>query len=313
MPSHTANKTPNSRNKTTNSSPPTAPAYPHSPGGYERGPARVDAITAMLRYPLLVIIPVVVLAVLGWVLAGKKHPSYKAEAQVLIGQPSPGTSGELPGVVQAEQALAGIYAREIDFNQVLVPLAHQFNTSPGVIASRLSAAPDPQSPLVRIFATAPNASDAVALANSASAKFAATVNSLTQTSPAANHAFGSYQKATAAYQRALAKQHDLQHQLFSRSPNASAASDPALLKASAATQIAQLHQSTLANQYQNLLAAQQNAPTLSVFESAAGAASNHASNLEIYVFGGVVAGLVIGAALATLLANRRNWQTSRAV
>ena len=43
----------------------------------------------MLRYPLLVIIPVIVLAVVGYVLAGKKHTTYKAESQVLIGSPSP--------------------------------------------------------------------------------------------------------------------------------------------------------------------------------------------------------------------------------
>jgi hypothetical protein len=106
---------------------------------------------------------------------------------------------------------------------------------------------------------------------------------------------------------ALAKQQNLQNQFSATDP-----SNPALLQAAAATQIAQLHETTLANQYQGLQAAQQNAPTLSVFESAPGASSNRKSNLEIYVFGGVVAGLLIGAALATLLANRRTWRTAGA-
>ncbi len=92
----------------------------------------------------------------------------------------------------------------------------------------------------------------------------------------------------------------------------SVSSNPALQQAAAATQAAQLHVTTLANQYQSLQAAQQSAPTLSVFESAASATSNRTSNLEIYVFGGVVAGLVIGAALATLIANRRTWRTAPA-
>jgi len=306
MPSHTANET-------TNSNPPSAPTYPSTSAGRARGPARVDAISAMLRYPILVIISVIVLGGAGWLVADKKQTGYQAEAQVLIGQPSPGTSGELPGVVQAEQALAAIYAREIDFNQVLAPLARQFNTNPAEVASRLSAAPDPQSPLVRIYATGPNESDAVALANGAATKFATTVNALTQSNAAANHAFASYKQAVVAYQRALAKQQHLQQRVSNGGSSTSASSSPALLRAATATQIAQLHQATLANQYQSLLAAQQNAPTLSLFESADGATSNHASNLEIYVFGGVVAGLVIGAALATLLANRRNWQTARAV
>ncbi len=116
-------------------------------------------------------------------------------------------------MVQAEQSLAGIYAREVDFNQVLVPLARQFNTTPADIASRLSAAPDPTSPLVRIYATASSPSAAVAMANGASAKFAATVNSLTQSDAPANQSFRRYQRAVAVYQRALGKQQHLQQQL----------------------------------------------------------------------------------------------------
>jgi hypothetical protein len=317
MPPHTLNETANSNPPTAAA---TAPAYPAPsnppdpsyPPDYSRRPMRVDAIYAMLRYPYLVIIPILLLGAVGYVLAGKKQVTYKAEAQVLIGQPSPGTAGELPGVVQAEQSLAGIYAREIDFNQVLIPLARQFNTTPADIASRLSATPDPQSPLVRIFATASSPSAAVVLANGASTKFAATVNSLSETGTSANQAFGRYKRAVAAYQSALGKQQQLQQQLSNSGSTSSVASNPALQQAAAASQIAQLHVTTLADQYQSLLAAQQNAPTLSVFESAAGASSNHKANLEIYVFGGLVAGLLIGAALATLMANRMTWRTAPA-
>ena len=304
MPSHIGHDT-------TNSSPPTSPAYAPAGFGYGRGPERVDAISAMLRYPLLVIIPILVLVAVGFALAGKKHTTYKAESQVLIGQPAPGTSGQLPGVVQAEQALAGIYAREIDFNQVLVPLARRQGTTPAAISSRLSAAPDPQSPLVRIFATGKSTADAVALANGAAAKFASAMNSINQSNGSTNNAFGSYQGAVIAYQRALAKQRQIQEKLTNAGENPSTSTDPSLLKATVATQVAELHQTTLATQYESLLATQNNAPRLSVFQSAVGATTNHASNLEIYVFGGVVAGLLIGAASATLLANRRRWRDAR--
>ena len=304
MPSQTAHET-------TNSSPHTVPSYPPADFGYARAPQRVDAISAMLRYPLLVIIPVLVLGAVGYVLAGKKKTTYQAQSQVMIGQPSPGTSGELPGVVQAEQSLAGIYAREIDFNQVLVPLARQFQTTPANIASHLSASPDPQSPLVRINATGGNSADAVALANAAASKFASSMNSLTQSNAPVNQVYGQYRRAVVAYQHALAKQHQVQHRLANSGVDPVTSSDPGLIDANVATQLAQQHQMTLANQYQSLLTTQSNAPTLTVFESAAGATTNHASNLEIYVFGGLVAGLLIGAALATLLANRRHWQDAR--
>ncbi len=304
MSSHTAHET-------TNSNPQTSPAYAPADFGNGRGPTRVDAVTAMLRYPLLVIIPVIVLAAVGYVLAGKKHTTYKAESQVLIGQPAPGSAGELPGIVEAEQSLAGIYAREIDFDQVLVPLAHQLNTSPADVASRLSASPDPQSPLIRIFSTGRTSSEAVALANGAATKFAASMNAITQNNGPTNQASTSYQRAVITYQRALAKQHRIQQQITNNGSDVSASSNPALMQAIVATQVAQLHQATLATQYQNLLSTQGSAPTLSVFESAAGATTNHASNLEIYVFGGVIAGLLIGGALATLVANRKSWRNAR--
>jgi hypothetical protein len=304
MPPHIANKT-------SNSNPQTSPAYAPAENGYVHGSTRVDAVTAMLRYPLLVIVPVIVLAVVGYVLSGKKHATYKAESQVLIGSPSPGTSGELPGVVQAEQALAGIYAREIDFDQVLIPIARKLGTSPAAIASRLSAAPDPQSPLIRIFATGPNSANAVALANGAATKFAASMNRIAQNDASASQAGTSYRGAVIAYQKALAKQHQIQQRLTNSGSDTSTSSNPALLKAIVATQVAQLHQSTLASQYQSLLATQSNSPTLSVFETAAGATTNHQSNVEIYVFGGVLAGLLIGGALATLLANRKSWHNAR--
>jgi capsular polysaccharide biosynthesis protein len=304
MPSNTADKTrkPN---------PQTSPAYAPAENGYGRGPTRVDAVTAMLRYPLLVIIPVIVLAVVGYVLAGKKHTTYKAESQVLIGSPAPGSAGQLPGLVQAEQALAGIYAREIDFDQVLTPLARQLGTSTTDIASRLSAAPDPQSPLIRIFATGPTAAKAVALANGAATKFASSMNAITQNDASTTHAATGYKRAVIAYQKALAKQHRIQQNLADSGSDTSTSSSPALLNAIVATQVAQLHQATLASQYQTLLASQSSSSTLSVFESAAGATTNHSSNLEIYVFGGVLAGLLIGGALATLLANRKSWRDAR--
>lgn len=310
MPTHTetANSNPHAAGATT---------YPPPGFGYGRGPARVDAITAILRYPLLVIIPVLLLGAVGYVLAGKKQTAYKAESQVLIGSPSPGSAGALPNTVQAEQSLAAIYAREIDFNQVLNPLARELHTTPADIASRLSATPDPQSPLVRIFATAGDPAQAVALANAAATKFASAVNSTTQSNAPVNQAFGAYQRAVAAFERARAKQQHVDQQTSSTGTSSttgtsSAASSPAAQRAAATTQIAQMRVNALASQYQSLLATQQQVPTLSTFESAAYASSNRKSNLEIYVFGGVVAGLVIGAALASLVANRKTWRMAPA-
>ena len=147
--------------------------------------------------------------------------------------------------------------------------------------------------------------------NGAAAKFAASMNRIAQNDASATQTGTSYKSAVIAYQKALAKQHQIQQNLANTGADTSASSNPALLKAIVATQVAQLHQTTLASQYQSLLATQSNSPTLSVFETAAGATTNHQSNVEIYVFGGVLAGLLIGGALATLLANRKSWHNAR--
>lgn len=281
-----------------------APGYATPQAPYAPNPPRVDAVTAALRYPLLVVLPMLLLGVLGGILGARKPTTYTAESQVLVGQPSPGTAGQLPGIVQAEQSLAGIYAREIDFDAVVVPIARRFHATPASIAASLSATPDPQSPIVRVFATAGSAARSIALANAAGAKFAAYITSLTQSSDPSDHVLNSYTQAATAY--AQAKDKEQQLALTSRAPNS------ALVQADVAMQIAQLNESTLAAQYQSLVGTQQNTPALSLFEAAATATSNRKSNLELYVFGGVIAGLVLGAALATLVANRELVRNARA-
>src|SRR5579875_842002 len=137
------------------------------PHGSAATRARVDALTAALRYPLLVILPVIVLVPAAFVLATRHNPTYTAESQVLMQQPAPTQAAALPGVVQAELSLSPVYARELQFDPVIVPLARRFHTTPAAIASRISATPVPNSPIIRIDATSRSPAGAVALANAA--------------------------------------------------------------------------------------------------------------------------------------------------
>ncbi len=260
---------------------------------------RVDAITAALRYPLLVILPLLILGGLGAVLAHRAKPSYSAESQVLVGEPAPASSGQLPGVVQAEQSLAGIDAREITFAPIVDPLARRLHTTPGAIASRLSASPLPGAPIIKVDATGPDRGSSLALANAAGKKLAQFVNSQGSDKSVTNRAMGNYQQAATALAQARAKESAV-NQSHPGSPN-----DPAVVAAQEKVQIAQLMANVQANQFQGALVTQQNLPTLTMFRSASSASSNRTSNLELYAFGGAIAGLVIGVALATLLANRR--------
>jgi capsular polysaccharide biosynthesis protein len=268
-------------------------------------PPRVDAIGASWRYPLLVLIPALILGGVGAVLSHRKPPTYTAQAKVLVGAPAPGTSGELPGVVQAEQSLASIYAREITFNPVVAPLAGRFQQTPGNIAARLSATPLPDAPIINVIATGKTSGQAVDLANAAGAKLASFVTSQTQSVKPANRAFGSYQQAATTLAQARAHENHVA-QNHQSDPN-----NPAVVRAQSQVQVAQLMLNIQGTQYQNLLDTRHNTPTLTMFQSATSATDNRKSSLELYVVGGVIAGLVIGAALATLLANRKAIKASR--
>jgi hypothetical protein len=272
-------------------------------------PARIDSVGALWRYPLLVIIPALLLGGLGAVLAHKKPVSYTAAAQVLVSAPAPGTTGELPGVVQSEQTLAGIYSREIDFNPVVLPLARSFHKSPAYIGSRLSASPLADAPIILVEAKGKTQREAITLANSAGTKLASFVTSQSQDSTPSNRAFGGYQRAAAALAQARANEQRTARVQGQTNPNPS--ESPAVIKAEAAVQTAQLLQSIQGTQYQNLLATRQNTPSLHMFQSAASATSNRTSNLELYIAGGLIAGLVLGAALATLMANRKAIRAAR--
>ncbi len=289
-------------------SPDTAPPYtpPHHtsptlsfPPVNQRTLTRVDTLTAIVRHPVVFLIPVLILGALGGLWASKKPITYTAQSQLLVGAPAPGTAGELPGVVQAEQSLASIYAREIGFNSVVLPLSRRFHATPGNIASRLSASPLPDAPIIKVQATATSANEAVALANAAGARLASSLRRQTHGTNPGNNALSGYQQAATALAKARAHQQQLSQRLLLPANN------PAVVAADAQVQEAELMANVLGNQYQNLFATRQNTPTVNLFQSATAASGNRTSNLEIYVFGGVVAGLLIGAALATLIANRR--------
>lgn len=258
---------------------------------------RVDALTAALRYPLLIIVPTLLLGAFGYFLAHRKPVTYKASAEVLLQQPPATDSAALPGVVQAELSLTPVYARELDFDPVLVPLARKLHTTPLDVANHLSATPIPSSPIIRVDATGRTAAAAVTLANGAATQLSKLVTSQATSTAGASGILHRYQSAVAAYQLARAHEQQLAQ---GHSP-----SDPAVVQATVAMQVAQLRQNMLGAAYQADVGMSQSTPTLNVFAFAGGATNDRNSNREIYVFVGIVAGLLIGLALATLLATRR--------
>jgi capsular polysaccharide biosynthesis protein len=265
---------------------------------------RVGLGEAIRRYPLALIVPVLVLMALGGLAALRKTPTYTATSQVVINEPlSPNAAAALPGEIEAAQALAANDSRLIGANAITTPLAARFRTTSADIAQSLSATPIPMSSLIEITARRADADSAVGLANAAANRFSSYVTAQLQTDRQASDVLARYRAAALSYNSAVSALQQLKMR----------GSVPAgtLEQASAVVAAAQLREQALSAQYESLVQAHSDAPTISTFLLADGASSNRATQLEIYVFAGAVAGLIVGAALAAALANRRYLSTLR--
>jgi capsular polysaccharide biosynthesis protein len=258
---------------------------------------RLGAAAAMRRHPLVVLLPVLLLAGLGVALGLQRQPTYTATAEDVVQALSPSVA-QLPGAIQAAQDLASNQSRLIDSEGIAGPLARQLGTSAGVIENDLSATPVPNSTVIKIEAQSSRAGAAVALANAAAAQFARYVNAQVQDDATAGTVLKQYQAASAAYVRAVAAKQGVGR---AGAPS----SQTAVVQTTAAVDAAQVRKQALSAQYQSLVQSQATAPKVVPFVTARDVSSDRRSRLEIYVFAGVVGGLLIGAALAMLIANRR--------
>jgi capsular polysaccharide biosynthesis protein len=249
---------------------------------------------AMRRHPMFLVAPAAVLAVLAGILGLHASTTYTATAQLVV-QPLAPTVSQLPGAVQAAQDQATNESRLVESSGVTVPLAQAFHTTPTSIASHISATPIPGSTVISLDAQASSARTAVALANAAAAAFSHYVNEELQSTAASDAVLNRYEKAAASLTRAR----DLKVAL-----EAARTSPAGLVRATAAVAAAQVRADALGSEYQSAILALATAPAVKSFSSATNASSNRASRFELYVLGGLIVGLLLGAAAAITWANR---------
>lgn len=257
---------------------------------------RVSIGESLRRRPLLVLTPAVILAVLGGLVGLHRSPIFTATSQVVV-QPIAPSASQLPGAIQSAQDLATNQSRLIGSNAITAGLAQQFHTTSSGIAARLSATPIPSSSIIKIGAEGASAGAAVALANAAAVQFSQFATSQARNAvntAAALHTYETASQESARAQAAKRRAEGARPRL----------SETAQVQVAVAADKAQVRQQALAQHYQSLVESEGSAPTVSPFVFASSASSNRASGFETFVLAGGIAGLLIGAALATLLANR---------
>jgi hypothetical protein len=117
---------------------------------------------AVLRHPFLTLLPILVF-VGGAVAFGLvREPRWTSEARLTVGELSPSTQSA-PGIVEANQQLASAYSRAVSADRVLTRVSRELGIEKPEIKRRLTATPIPESPVVTVSGTGPTERDAIAL------------------------------------------------------------------------------------------------------------------------------------------------------
>lgn len=248
---------------------------------------RMSLHVALRRRPFWVLIPTVLLCIGGIAAGWTRPPTYTAQSSLIIGTSDP-ASPNFSGNVVAAGSLATAYSRAIIASPVVDSVSKSLGMSRSAVTSDLSSAPLPSSPEFTVSATGDSAKAAINLANAASSAIIKYLGSL-------NSGSGNQQLLLSEYQAAAAK---VSQDIATRAPKARRARD-------------QLVVSGIASAYSAALAANPAAPGVSPFTSAFAATSDRKSTAELLGFIGLIAGLLVGLALAVLLGNQEIRHLSR--
>jgi capsular polysaccharide biosynthesis protein len=257
----------------------------------------VGPLESAVRNPVLVIVPVIAMVLAGLAVGLLRTPVYTAEARINVGRVDV-PAYTLQGVTIGNTTLAASYARALAAPAVLERAARATDISIGEASSRLSASQVPKSTLIRVEAEGDSSEDAQRLANAASValiRYVTKVNVRQQENVQVRRFRRAQREVEDARTRLL--------RISRKRPNSRAAEDARLdfrtAQLNARSVGTRVLQATVAPSPENLL---------QLIVPAATADSDKSSVLGEALLIGLVAGLVLGFALALL---RANWQLLR--
>jgi hypothetical protein len=263
-------------------------------------PAPVGVLPAVRRYPAMVIVPMVLLAALGAALGYVRAPTYQATAQLAVGELNVSDPAAIGSVVQATESLASVYSRRIDATEVRKAISREVgNTS---AAATVSATPVPDSPIVRVSAESADRDTAIRVANAGAEALTEHAQRLGEPAGGSESVFEEYREASVEASELQARVRELERRFGS---NPSAADQETLNDAEADYETAKLRQEGLRLNYQSSQQTARSTPALSTFSLASAADSDRRQAMQVLLLLGLIAGAVIGAALATFRLNRR--------
>jgi hypothetical protein len=264
------------------------------------------AFAALRSRPLLstAIVLVFVLASLAAALAAK--PTYQAEARLLVGSAQTVDTQALQSFEVATEQLAATSSRLISSDQVQSDITRKFN----ILSPNVQASPIPQTAIIRVTATAASESAAVRLAAIAAASLA---NVITNIGTDTAGLLSDYQTASAEYAKTVATR-DQQQAAVNQAIAAGrpAATIAALQQTLSSTQGQVAADNLKATTLQATYSASQRGAltTVQVVESARSTGSGRLQLLERNGVIGLFLGLIVAAALTSLLLRRQGRRAS---
>jgi uncharacterized protein involved in exopolysaccharide biosynthesis len=271
-----------------------------------------------------VVVTVTLVTVAVAVAAGlAQAPTYTSSADINVGRVDVRVQ-TLPGYVAGAQALAAAYSRVATSDEVVNPLARRLGLSPAQVRLWLGATPVPNGTSFRIFGTGPSEREAVNLTRAAAAQMESYVKSTDDSKRTLDDVLGDYReqaRTSAGLRQRIEDLRDIQQRTSpNASTNPSATPTPTsrasrrarqrradeIARLQVALDTAQLKMQTLGGRYQergNELAA---TAGIQIINQPVAATGDRRRTVERLAVIGLIAGVLLGAALALLVDRRRS-------
>jgi hypothetical protein len=272
---------------------PDAPTEAVAPAAAVAAEPPPNPLEAMRRHWWLIALLVLLGAGGGVAYGLTRDPTHTAEARVSVGRVDVATQS-VPGWATASQILADSYSRAIVADRVILAVTRRTGVSTERFLQDVSASPIPQTGVVRISADGGSRPEAMRLANASATALVLYVRNLNRANPEAARLLAQYKAATQAYGQAIAQRAKLRGD-----------QTDAIIRAEARLQQERLRLGTIEGLYRTSQVGQASPNTLQVLAYAATTTTDRNSMLQRVIFGGAVAGLLLGSLLAIVLARAR--------
>jgi hypothetical protein len=263
------------------------------------GAGRATVSEAIGRHPLLTALPILLCLAAALAVGLNRAPTFTSTASMRVSALDLRAPGALGAVFTATESLARTYSLSVDSDTVLQRAAERLGMPIDSVRGAVSGTAIPESPVFTVSAVDGSAEGARQIANAVAASLTEVVGGQTSARETEN-LLRRYRRLSGLVSRAELAVAQARRDY---DESASVRSARALGEARATLRAASLQRDSLKTAYLDARAGRNAAPRVQTMRRAQAGSSDRSSKLQIYLFAGLIGGLVLGAALATLRAN----------